>query len=276
MADKHLQRQRSDSKLTPAPVSPGKLTPKSKDSSRGRQVSSRDGAAVRRSPSPTADTSSPVTSAILSHLQSSPAVLAPVSPAFTLQTIPQEPPTPKHNTPLGTPTGGAFRTLSLEANSVGHRPLSPPLSPNGSPVQQPEEAINARPATPTASAVNRELLESLQQLVAVQREELKKAKNSSAELSEANRQLRLAHARVSKAEQAKTAAQNRLEMLQTSRDELQTQLQTIEARHEAELRAQLERLTPKHVFDSELVESQQWILFKEAEDERQVASYLRL
>ena len=117
---------------------------------------------------------------------------------------------------------------------------------------------------------NKELLLSLQQLVAVQRDELKKMKATAQQLSEAQRQVRLLEARTSKAEHERNAVQRRYESMRDVKEGLARKLETIEAQHEAELRAQLERLRPALQEHSMLIDTQQW-LHESAEAERDAA-----
>jgi len=124
--------------------------------------------------------------------------------------------------------------------------------------------------------VGKELIASLQQLVAVQRDELAKYRQTSNELGEAHRQIRGLQARAGRAEQERSSQQRRLDEERSAKEALQGVLDGIEARHEAELRAQLERLCANRV-DTALVDTQQWLKSSiEAERDAALAEELRL
>lgn len=174
-------------------------------------------------------------------------------------------------------------------NGVGSSPIletpersSPSPSPSSSLVWQDSQSPSlvrqdSQSPSPspslTPSVVGKELVASLQQLVNVQREELTKYKASSGELAEAQRQIRMLQARLCRTEQERLSHQRRLDEERAAREGLQASLETIEARHEVELRAQLERLTSAAKAETQLLETletQQW-LRNDADAERDAA-----
>lgn len=157
--------------------------------------------------------------------------------------------------------GAVFCGIPLDA----HREPARGDAASAHRVQQPARLVGA---------MSKEIVDSLQRLVAVQRDELARLRTAREAEPELQRQIKLLTVRASKAEQEKSLLLRRFEEAKAAREQLQRELSGIEARHSEiidEIRAQNKHELLATLDETQRAQLAQQMLIREAEEEREAA-----